>query len=76
MFCFFCLLVTFRLRQHIGMTQLSAIDQPTIFPNDFYWRTAPNISGRSGFKGLGMADPQSSPMAILQWTINMHDHAY
>jgi hypothetical protein len=56
--------VTFRLRQHIGMTQLSAIEKPTISANDFYWRTAPNVSGGSGFKGVGTADPQSSPMGI------------
>jgi hypothetical protein len=31
-FCSLC--VTFRLRQHIGMTQLSAIEKPTISAND------------------------------------------
>jgi hypothetical protein len=63
---FVCLFVcvTFRLRQHIGMTQLSAIEKPTISANDFYWRTAPNVSGGSGFKGVGTADPQSSPMGF------------
>jgi hypothetical protein len=35
------------------MTQLSAIEKPTISANDFYWRTAPNVSGGSGFKGVG-----------------------
>jgi hypothetical protein len=52
------------LLSHIGMTQLSAIEKPTISENDFYWRTAANISGGSGFKGVGTADPQSSPMGI------------
>jgi hypothetical protein len=51
------------------MTQLSPIEKPTISANDFYWRTAPNISGVSGFKGVGTADPQSSPMRIYSGTL-------
>jgi hypothetical protein len=46
------------------MTQLSPIEKPTFSANDFYWRTPPNICGSSGFKGVGTADPQSSPMGI------------
>jgi hypothetical protein len=55
----------------MGMTQLS----PTISANDFYWRTAPNIPGGSGFNGVGTADPQSSHMGIYSGTlicITMH----
>jgi hypothetical protein len=51
------------------MTQLSPIEKPTISTNDFYWRTAPNISGGSGFKGVGTAGPQSSPMGIYSGTL-------
>jgi hypothetical protein len=61
---FFCFFVTFRLRQHIGMTQLSAIEKPTISANDFYWRTAPNICGRRDVIGWGGEDPQSLLMGF------------
>ena len=66
-FYFVCLSVAFRLRQTIGMTWMSAIAKLTILANDFYWRTASTVSGPSGFRGLGMADPQS---------ISMHEYAY
>jgi hypothetical protein len=46
------------MRQHIGMTQLSAIEKPTISANDFYWRTAANICGRRDVIGWGGEDPQ------------------
>ena len=63
--CFFvCLCVTFRLRQHIGMTQSLAIDQTTFSENDFYWRSARTISGPPGSRDMGTADPQSSPIGL------------
>jgi hypothetical protein len=61
---FVCLSVRFRLRFDIDMTQLSAIEKVTISANDFYWGSAFHLSGASSFKGLGTADPQSSPMGI------------
>ena len=46
------------------MTKLSAIEKVTISENDFYWGSAFHLSGVPSFKGLGTADPQSSPMGI------------
>jgi hypothetical protein len=52
------------LLSHIGMTQLSAIEKPTISANDFYWRTAANICGRRDVIGWGGEDPQSLLMGF------------
>ena len=54
---------------HLGhhatdMTPLSAIEKVTISANDFYWGSALKLSGAPSFKGVGTADPQSSPMGI------------
>jgi hypothetical protein len=52
------------LLSHIGMTQLSAIEKPTISVNDFYWRTAANICGRRDVIGWGGEYPQSLLMGF------------
>jgi hypothetical protein len=41
------------------MTQLSAIEKPTISANDFYWKTVANICSRRDVIGWGGEDPQS-----------------
>jgi hypothetical protein len=53
------------LLSHISMTQLSAIEKPTISANDFYWRTAANICGRRDVIGWGGEDPQSLLMGFF-----------
>jgi hypothetical protein len=52
------------LLSHIGMTQLSAIEKPTISANDFYWRTAANICGSRDVIPWGGKDPQSLLMGF------------
>jgi hypothetical protein len=63
-FVVFCLLVTFRLRFDIDMTQLSAIEKVTISANDFYWQSGFTMCRHYDVTG-GVAEMgQSSPIGF------------
>lgn len=40
------------------------IDNPPTLADDFYWRSTQTILGDKHAKGVGMEDPQNSPVEI------------
>ena len=54
-----CLLVTFRLRQHISTKERPPLEMTTNYLNDVYWRTALTMSDQCDVTG-GLAEISQS----------------